>query len=175
MSSKLHAQEYCPACGGTHEDMGTLCSNVHCGLCFRLCIRESACTWKDETRNYIAEKAADAELMKQANAPTVSSILENVALNNLKEAFVCWYASTNDDVDDAVGEALWKEFELFAREILTPVDAGKQYLIVKRDENNKPEIEFLDGSNLFKNQDGEYVQVQGKKRVRIGKNVAVMG
>lgn len=159
---------WCAFCGGTHELTNEVCK--FCNLCWRLCIREADCRWKDETRNYEKEAA-------QSQQVDVNKVVESVALANAQEAFECWLASS-DKIEINQGETvegLWKEFELFAREVLQPVDGKKQYLQIASEGGKVKSFDFLDAGLLFKNQDGDYIVVDGKKRVRIGKQVAVIG
>lgn len=155
----------CGYCGSRHDyvnpykaDEPILCK--HCQTCFKYCQHTELCNWPDP------------------NIQTVKAVIpvnkaSEVVTTNLKEAFESWFTSSELRTTTDV-EAAWKDFNLYASEILTPVDVNKKYLHLQWKDGKVKEIDLLDANKLHTNQTGEYVVVDGKKRVRIGKDVAVM-
>lgn len=161
---ELNQARYCKMCSSEHEYFGELCPQ--CGLCFKLCVRaDDKCKWFDPpsyvTQIPLAEKHADGD-EKVANLPIYE---------NLKGAFESWIASSDILGGLANPERLWIEFETFAKEVLTLVDSEKNYLQINAESGK---FKILDAQKLYRNQDNEYVILEDKKRIRIGKTVAVM-
>jgi hypothetical protein len=156
---------FCGFCGGRHEYMNGLqdLEPILCGFChacWRYCQHNPQCSWPEQPKQATEKQAVNTQ-----------KVAENLAIHTLREAFEAWYLSSGyeGDVDGA-----WAEFEMFAKEQLTLVPQDARYLQIRFDAGKVKEFELLDAANLYKNQDGSYVVVDGKKRRRIGKDVAVM-
>jgi hypothetical protein len=166
----------CEACGAIHDFKQQICPQ--CKLCFAYCVRDVGCKW------FVPRTPAEVKALENLNHSNVAPASEPakvvevatalVANHNVKEAFECWVASSGNVTLKCSVDNAFEEFESFSREILHPIDVNKQYF--KLDEV-KGDIRFsrLETQNLRRNQNGEYVVVEGRKRTRIGKNVAVLG
>lgn len=163
----------CLQCGQAHEHANNvgapqpnLC-NV-CQVCWLYCEHTAFCRWP-------AGKETVKATTVSVQTAGVAKAVDSVASLNLKEAFESWLVSTQLFVENMVDpSAAWQEFEMFVNEILTPVDKTKRYVLMEVDpEENISGFKFIKG-DLYTNQGGEFVQVEGKKRVRLGKNIAIM-
>ena len=150
----------CEWCGMLHDFIGKVCQNPDCNSCYQYCIRTENCTWKNQP----------VAVVKSAPKVDVNFSISQ----NLKEAFCSWLISTDLIEAKPDTEEAFKEFELYVRESLDPVDTDKTYLKIITGSDGKGSFEILDASKLFKNQDGQYILVDGNKRTRIGRKVAVM-
>ena len=164
----------CLYCGQNHEYANppgaaqpNLCHICH--VCWQLCEHLPVCRWPEKT---------STEAKPAIDIPTATPGLTKnarVADLNLKDAFESWIVSSQLFAEKIDPSAAWIEFETFVNEILTAVDKTKRYILMEVGEDEKISgFKFVDASNLFTNQMGEFVRVDGKKRVRLGKDVAVM-
>lgn len=167
MPNQYNQAHFCEMCSSEHEYLGKVCSR--CGMCYKTCIRvDEGCEWftSSSQTNSIPSKIVGADGTVQPSLP---------AYENLKGAFESWLVSSkflnHNDSDPVKMETVWKEFELFATEVLTPVDPERLYLQIDVDSGK---FKTLEPRSLYRNQNGDYVLLQDKKRVRIGKSVAVM-
>ena len=164
MPKPHNPQHFCEVCSSEHEYHGETCPR--CLMCYKLCVRlDEQCRWFDggTQQNLIPSNKPAADGTIKASLPP---------FENLKGAFESWLASTEliATVYRSADE-LWKEFEAFATEVLTPVDSEKIYLQIELDGGK---FKKLDATKLYRNQNNEYVLLEDKRRVRIGKEVAVM-
>lgn len=171
----------CNYCGQVHEKMNhagapqpDLC-NI-CQVCWLFCEHTPFCRWpegeKSEPQPVIEQPKPAVEVPTTVPGITKTARIADL---NLKDAFESWLASTQLVTTVPDTEMAWQEFETFVSEILTPVDKTKRYLLVEvGDDDEFKNLKFLKAEKLYINQLGDYVQVEGKKRVRLGKNVATM-
>jgi hypothetical protein len=155
------SRAFCSICGGSHDEAGVVCTNPICSACKRYCVRGVGCKWE-------VEIASEPVLV----APQVMAAAENAISHTLEEAFESWLASSELIKTNEQPGIIWKEFELFAKEKLSPVDPNKNYLQVVS-KGDKMNLLDIDKEKLYRNQDGRYILLDGKKRIRIGK-VAVL-
>lgn len=171
MPKHLNQAHFCDMCSCEHEFTKELCPR--CGMCFKLCVRaDEQCKWFDPPTytTPIPSSPDAADVIVQAN--------ELPAYESLKGAFESWLLSSGLEqgheqsicTDEHVA-FFWKDFETFAREVLTPVDSEKIYLQIDSEHGI---FKTLDAKKLYRNQDGDYVILEDKRRIRIGRLVAVM-
>lgn len=151
---------FCFICASTHSDIGISCKNPICmAPCFGTCLHVAECQWPAPPQPLPVE-------VPQAQQPQITID------SSLQEAFESWLASTEFVKTTSEPGILWTEFESFARERLVQVDQNKNYLQVVT-KGDKMSLLDLDKERLFRNQDGKYVLMDGKRRLKIAK-VAVL-
>jgi hypothetical protein len=155
------SDNFCLVCARTHSQVGETCSNPICmGACKNLCVRGVGCHWAPE----VQPKAV-------VDVPAPAAV--QLALDSsLKDAFEAWLASTEGLKVLLDPGILYQEFEEYAQERLVAVDQAKNYLQVVH-KGDKMSLQQLDKERLYRNQNGKYVLMEGKRRVRVG-SVAVM-
>lgn len=176
MSLKIPTADIVPGCnycGSVHEHMNAtgaiepiICN--HCHVCWALCEHTAFCRWQN-----VPKDESKPAIEVTTSAPGVTKVGTVTSLN-LKDAFEAWFTSSELIKSDADPTEAWKELEAFVNEILTPVDKAKRYLLLEETETGDAKVKFLKSDNLNVNQLGEYIQLEGRKRVRLGRNVAVM-
>lgn len=163
----------CSFCSQIHENMNTpnaaqpnLCHV--CKVCWQLCEHTALCRWPSSVTESPKPAISESEGIKTN---------KTLAFNpDLKDAFESWFVTFELDkhIKKTCDEA-WADFAIFANEVLTPVDASKRYIVMAIDgEGNIDSFKFTDTKTLFTDQNGDFVQVNNKIRVRLGKNVAVL-
>jgi len=152
----------CEPCGGYHAFNGEVCSV--CNLCFAYCVRDVGCKW------YNGEMPSPQAQPKQS----VEARVEMVSNNSIEEAFESWLASSSNVTINCSVDAAYAELEIYLKKILTPMDKERTYFEVQVDETGEIKFKQLESDKLNKNEDGEYVIVNGRKRTRIGKKVAIL-
>jgi hypothetical protein len=105
---------------------------------------------------------------------SVEARVEMVSNNSIEEAFESWLASSSNVTINCSVDAAYAELEIYLKEILTPMDKERTYFEVQVDETGEIKFKQLESDKLNKNEDGEYVIVNGRKRTRIGKKVAIL-
>lgn len=141
-----------------------------CSVCFANCEKTEFCRWPD--KNNISEKVME----QPTRQGDVTAISNNVS-KSLEEAFLSWFVSSTmilGDTNEGNAASAWQEFQSFVQEILTPVDTKKRYLKMEIESGKVKGFDFVSADNLFTTQTGEYVQVNGKRRNRLGKDIAIM-
>jgi hypothetical protein len=103
-------KSYCLVCSNTHEDAGIRCPNPVCGFCRPYCLGGVGCKWP-----MVESSPHTNEAVAVQNTRTVDT---TNATTTLQAAFESWICSSDSIKLKADIETAWKEFVLYAQEIL---------------------------------------------------------